>query len=131
MKRASFTDMKTTLLPEGETVSRSEVTRLIRQGLAAEQDAIHIYEFIRDVCGDNLIKESMKHIADEERVHVGELQALLEYLLEDEKEMIEEGFEEFEETKEKVIKFSSEESAIQHLANVLNKEIKILNKQEN
>jgi rubrerythrin len=72
-----------------------EITRAIRQALAAEEEAIHLYETIADSTDNEMVVETLQDIADEEKVHVGELQALLNELLEDEEELLEEGKDEF------------------------------------
>lgn len=68
-----------------------EVTRAIRDAIIAEEGAINQYETIVDSTNNELVKKVLQEIADEERVHVGELIELLESLLDDEEELINEG----------------------------------------
>jgi len=80
-----------------EKMDKRELTRAIRQAIAAEEEAVHLYETIADASDDKLVVKAMKSIGDEERVHIGELQKLLEILLPDEKKHIDEGKKEVEE----------------------------------
>ncbi len=50
---------------------------LIRRAIEAEYDAINLYEQIAAATGDATVKKMMLDIADEEKVHVGELEKLL------------------------------------------------------
>ena len=71
-----------------------ELSRAIRDALIAEEGAIKQYESIVDATGNEDIKKILQDIANEERVHVGELQKLLNDLLPDEEKLITEGIEE-------------------------------------
>jgi len=77
-------------------VNERELTRLLRQGLAAEEEAVHLYEFIADATDNELVRSVVQDIADEERVHVGEFQRLLNELVPDEQEMLDDGAGEVE-----------------------------------
>ena len=72
----------------------NELTRAIRLNLAAEQEAIHLYQAHADATDNELAKAVLLDIADEEREHVGEFQRLLNILLDDEEELLLEGAEE-------------------------------------
>lgn len=72
----------------------NELVRAIRLNLAAEQEAIHLYQAHADATDNELAKAVLLDIADEEREHVGEFQRLLNILLEDEEELLREGAEE-------------------------------------
>lgn len=84
------------VLPERKMAS-NELTRAIRLNLAAEQEAIHLYQVHADATDNELAKKVLLHIADEEREHVGELQRLLNILLEDEEQLLAGGAEEVDE----------------------------------
>lgn len=58
-------------------MSRSELLRAIRLDIASEQEAIFLYEAHADACGDTIAAKVFRDIADEEKVHVHELQTLL------------------------------------------------------
>ena len=73
-----------------------EVARAIRDAVIAEEGAINQYETVVDSTENEKVKEVLQEIADEEKVHVGELQTLLSMLLEDEDELLEEGASEVE-----------------------------------
>lgn len=57
-----------------------ELLRAIRQGIAAEHEATHLYEFIADATDNEKVKKVMQDVAKEEKVHVHEFQALLDEL---------------------------------------------------
>ncbi|MFW5879942.1 MAG: ferritin family protein [bacterium] len=78
-----------------------EVTRAIRDAIIAEEDATKQYEVIVDSTKNKLVKKVLQDIANEEKVHVGELQKLLNILLNNEKNFIQEGMEEVEKMKSK------------------------------
>lgn len=84
-------------LVPGRKMTQSELARALRLDLAAEEEAIHLYEAHADATDNRLAKEVLLDIAEEERVHAGELQRLLNILLEDEEELLEEGAEEVDE----------------------------------
>lgn len=77
-----------------DSFSDRELSRAVRDAIVGEQNAIKQYEVIADACSNEKIKKVMQDIADEERVHVGELQKVLNMMLDDEKDLIEEGKEE-------------------------------------
>lgn len=79
-----------------ETLTEREVTRAIRDAIIAEEGAIKQYETVADATTDDKVKETLQSIANEEKVHVGELQKLLIDLLSDEKGFLEEGEKEVE-----------------------------------
>lgn len=67
------------------------LTRAIRDAIIAEEGAINQYEVIVDSCDNETVKRVLQDIANEERIHVGELMQLLSILLNDEDDFIEEG----------------------------------------
>ena len=81
---------------ELDELTKRELTRAIRDAIIAEEGAINQYETIVDSTDNKKAKEVLQSIADEERVHVGELQALLDTMLLDEGELLQEGIEEVE-----------------------------------
>jgi len=82
-----------------ETFDERETTRAIRDAIIAEEQAIKQYEVIADSTQNSKVKEVLQEIANEERIHVGELQALLAKLLPDEQKFLDEGRDEVEEAK--------------------------------
>jgi rubrerythrin len=72
-------------------MTRSELVRAIRLNLAAEQEAIHLYQAHADATDNELAKRVFLDIADEEREHVGEFQRLLNILVDDEEELLADG----------------------------------------
>lgn len=80
-----------------EQFTERELTRALRDAINAENEAIKQYETIVDATNDENIKKALQDISDEERVHVGELQCLLKMILDDEKELLEEGEREVKE----------------------------------
>jgi hypothetical protein len=77
-----------------EPLTDRETTRAIRDAIIAEEDAIKQYETVVDSTGDAKVKEVLQDIANEERVHVGELQKLLKLMLPDEQGFLDEGADE-------------------------------------
>ncbi len=77
-------------IPE-RTMNFNELIRAIRIDIAGELEAIHLYQAHAEATDNELVKEVLLDIANEERVHVGELQRLLVLLLEDEAELLAEG----------------------------------------
>lgn len=82
-----------------DTLTERELTRAIRDAIIAEEGAINQYETIVDSTTNEKAMEALQDIADEERVHVGELQALLAELLPDEHDKLDEGASEVEKEK--------------------------------
>ena len=76
---------------ELDKLTDRELTRAIRDAIIAEEGAINQYETIVDSIDNEKAKKVLQSIADEERVHVGELQELLNGMLSDEGGKLEEG----------------------------------------
>jgi len=72
----------------------SELIRALRQDLAAEEEAASLYETHAEMTDHPLAKKILKDIADEERVHIGEFQRLINVLSGDEEELLQKGEEE-------------------------------------
>ncbi len=81
----------------GRKLTRSELARTLRLAIAAEEEAVHLYEAIADATDHDLARKVLHDIANEERVHVGEFQKLLNLLLPDEEGYLAEGAAEVEE----------------------------------
>jgi len=78
-----------------------ELTRALRDALIAEEGAIKQYEVVVDSTDNKRIADTLQEIADEEKVHVFELQELLNILLPDEKKFQQDGKKEIEDIKSK------------------------------
>jgi rubrerythrin len=78
-------------------VTNSELVRAIRFMIAAEYEAIQLYMQLAESTDDELAKEVLIDIANEERVHAGEFLKLLYHLDPEEENYYKEGFEEVEE----------------------------------
>jgi len=81
----------------GDTLTKQEIIRALRLALAAEEEATQLYDLIAEYVDDKRIKKIMKDVADEEQVHKGEFQKLLDLYVEDEIKLVEEGKQEAEE----------------------------------
>lgn len=79
---------------DGPKYTSAELQRAIRQAIAAEQEAVSLYEQQADLSDDPLVTRVLRDIAGEERVHVGELLHLLRHLTTDEQVKLEAGAEE-------------------------------------
>jgi rubrerythrin len=84
----------------GRKLTDSELAGAIRQNLAAEEEAVHLYLAHADATDNALAKEVLRDIADEERVHAGEFQRLLNILLPDEEGLLAKGAAEVDEVAE-------------------------------
>jgi rubrerythrin len=80
---AEFVHPFSGMVPDRKLTDR-ELARAIRLALAAEEEAIHLYEALADAAADPLAAKVLQDIADEESVHAGEFQELLRRLLPEE-----------------------------------------------
>jgi len=78
-------------------MTHSELIRAIRLNLAAEEEAVHLYEAHADATDNELAKKVLHDIADEERVHAGEFLRLLSILDPAEDKWLADGAEEVNE----------------------------------
>lgn len=68
------------VLNANRKLTPSELMRAIRMDIAAEQEAIGMYEAHADACPNKDAAKILKDIAEEEKIHVHELQIVL-YML--------------------------------------------------
>ena len=61
-------------------MNAAELARAIMQDIAAELDAVAVYQAHIDATDDERAKKVLAHTRDDEKEHVGELLALLEIL---------------------------------------------------
>jgi uncharacterized protein len=78
-------------------LTHEELVRAIRLNVAAEHEAIHLYMAHAEATDHPLARKVLIDVANEERVHVGEFERLLEILTGDEQRWLAEGREEVEE----------------------------------
>jgi rubrerythrin len=93
-------------------LTREELIRAIRLNIAAEHEAIHLYESHADATDNELAAAVLHDIANEEREHVGEFQRLLSVLAPDEEDFIATGVEEVNEMIEALEKGASVEEVV-------------------
>jgi uncharacterized protein len=67
-------------LTPGRKLSTEEVIRALRINVAAELDAINLYQALIDATDDENVKFVTAHIRDEEKEHVSEFLAAVNYL---------------------------------------------------
>jgi uncharacterized protein len=84
-------------LTPARKMSARELTRALRLALAAEEEAIHLYEALADATDHPLAKKVLQDVANEEREHAGEFQRLLNILLPDEEQLMGHGAKEVDE----------------------------------
>jgi len=84
-------------LASDRPVTEQELVRAIRFSIAAEYEAIQLYMQLAESTDNELAKEVLRDIADEERVHAGEFLRLLYELAPEEAKHYEEGAKEVEE----------------------------------
>jgi rubrerythrin len=87
---AEFVNPLTGMIPDRKLNDR-ELARAIRMAMAAEEEAIHMYEAMADAAENPLAAKVLQDVADEERVHAGEFQQLLRLLLPDEDQLLAQG----------------------------------------
>ena len=91
-------------LKNDRKVTDEELIRAIRFSIAAEYEAVQIYMQLAESTDNELAKEVLRDIADEEKVHAGEFLRLLKELAPDEEAFYKEGYEEVEEMIQKLKK---------------------------
>ena len=79
------------------TLTHNELVRAIRLMIADEFEAVQVYTQLAESIDNELAREVLLDIADEERVHAGEFQRLLFELAPGEKELYAQGALEVEE----------------------------------
>ncbi len=78
-------------------LTEEEIIRAIRFNIAAEYEATQLYQQVAEATDNKLVKKVVLDIADEERVHAGELLKLLVHLCPDEAKHYADGAKEVEE----------------------------------
>ncbi|MBI4773844.1 MAG: rubrerythrin [Deltaproteobacteria bacterium] len=91
-------------LASDRKVTHEELIRAIRYMVAAEYEAVQLYVQLAESADNELAKDVLYDIADEERVHAGEFLRLLKELAPDEEGMYVKGAKEVEEMIEKLKK---------------------------
>lgn len=86
-----------TVLKNDRKVTNEELIRAIRFMVAAEYEAIQLYEQLAESTDHELAKTVLLDIADEEKEHAGEFLRLLRELAPEEEKFYKEGAEEVEE----------------------------------
>jgi len=84
-------------LKKDRKLTNEELIRAIRFMIAAEYEAIQLYMQLAESTDNQLAKDVLKDIADEERVHAGEFLRLLKELAPDEEKFYRKGAKEVEE----------------------------------
>ncbi|MBN2733454.1 MAG: rubrerythrin [Methanomicrobiaceae archaeon] len=84
-------------LKNDRKLTEEELIRAIRFMVSAEYEAIQLYVQLAESTDNELAKEVLLDIADEEKVHAGEFLRLLHELAPDEQKFYNEGYEEVEE----------------------------------
>ncbi|MCK4905716.1 rubrerythrin [bacterium] len=88
-------------LKKEQKLTKEELIRAIRFLVSAEYEAIQLYMQLAESTEDELAKDVLVDIADEERVHVGEFLRLLKQLAPDEETFYAKGAKEVEKMIEK------------------------------
>ncbi len=92
------------VLKHDRKLTREELVRAIRYSMAAEFEAIQLYQQLAESTDDELARTVLFDVADEEREHAGEFLRLLKELDPDEDKFYQHGSEEVEEMMEKLEK---------------------------
>ena len=88
-------------LANDRKLAHNELVRAIRFMVTAEYEAVQLYQQLAESTDNQLAREVLIDIADEEKVHAGEFLRLLRELQPDEEQFYKEGYEEVEEMIEK------------------------------
>jgi rubrerythrin len=88
-----FLNPFTGIVPDRK-MTKEELVRAIRQDLAAEHEAVHLYLAHADATDHPLAKAVLADIANEERVHAGEFARLIAILTGDEDAFLAKGAQE-------------------------------------
>lgn len=83
-------------------LTKEELVRAIRLNVSAEEEAVHQYMAHAEATDDPLAKRVLIEVANEERVHIGEFQRLLQLLTGDEDKYLAAGAKEVDEIAEEV-----------------------------
>jgi len=86
-----------TVLKNDRKVTHEELVRAIRFMIAAEYEAVQLYQQLAESTDNRLAQEVLNDIADEEKEHAGEFLRLLRELDPEEEKFYKEGAEEVEE----------------------------------
>ena len=92
------------VLRNDRRLTKEELVRAIRFMIAAEYEAIQLYQQTAESTDNKLAKEVLLDIANEEKEHAGEFLRLLRELDPKEENYYKEGYEEVEEMIEKIKK---------------------------
>ena len=84
-------------LKNDRKLTHEELVRAIRFMIAAEYEAIQLYQQAAESTDNELAKDVLMDIADEEKEHAGEFLRLLRELEPDEEKFYKDGYEEVEE----------------------------------
>lgn len=90
------------ILNSSKTITKDELIRGVRLMIAAEYEAVQLYEQLAQATDDILAKKVLIDIANEERVHAGEFLRLLKHLAPDEETFYQEGAQEVEDEMKKL-----------------------------
>ena len=93
-----------TVLKHDRKLTNEELVRAIRFIIAAEYEAIQLYQQTAESTDNSLAKEALIDIANEEKEHAGEFLRLLRELDSEEETFYKEGYEEVEEMIKKLKK---------------------------
>jgi rubrerythrin len=85
-----------TVLKNDRNVTHEELVRAIRFMIAAEYEAVQLYQQLAESTDNRLAQEVLYDIANEEKEHAGEFLRLLKELDPEEEKFYKEGYEEVE-----------------------------------
>jgi len=113
------------VLKNDRQLTQEELIRAMRLMIAAEYEAVQLYTQLAESIDNEMAIKVLNDIADEEKVHAGEFLKVLKTLAPDEEGFYQEGEKEVEN-----LKFSSANEALQHLADLTGKSIRIASSNE-
>lgn len=114
----------------GDQITKQELISAIRLSICAEQEAVHLYDQIAEFTDNEMVKKLMIDVADEERIHIGEFQKLLELIGEGKADKVKEGeaeaakkLESEEQDSDKESEESGASETIKRIANIISEDI--------
>ena len=75
-------------------LTKEELIRAIRFSIASEYEAIQLYEQLKDSTDDTKAKKLLEEVVEDEKIHIGNFNYLLEILSPDDREHFVEGLQE-------------------------------------
>ena len=67
-------------IPDSKISSKRNDMKILRTAIIAEYDAVNLYEQMSETASNSDVKKLLLDVSNEEKVHIGEFEAVLEVL---------------------------------------------------